>query len=920
MADNTKLPKMRLLLITAALAAGLGHTGSTAFAAASVSERDMFDQAVALYEKLSGNQVEVPSALSDISKDPVLVKAVTLGFANSDELTSEALKTSLRKQDAMTVLYKTIINFDDSFALSADEVDEIMNKCYDNVHIDEKNRVGYAFMIKHGVVSNEADTEPDKPIGWDSCRILVDVLYDLFMQDTIFDVNGTSIHIGANIETVTDILGEPDRIDKSDYDFDWYVYNSDYNNFMMVGVDEGRICAFFSNSDNFSLDGILAGDPFTKTYKYEKDSSYRFFEGKDGTVDGFIYNPRSKSDRLAENSSAVRGAELADIINSYRTKHGIDTAVISTDLWEKASQMAVKSQYAEIATNQKGDHIADDAEHYSGYDVCSLYNKLLRNDSEILTAKTKSIGIGTYVLPDYTVTASIAASGSEADDIIATSSEDVASLPDTKPTEAPTAEPTEAPKEDEEQTETEVTPAADAVFSTISQIPGNTITLDAENLVPHGTEAPESQALQTVSSKTQQPTEAPTAEPTAAPNAPIITSPENESVIEDGKDVTIELEESAANEYLARIYSIEDDKYIVDSYIKTDESKLTFESHLFEPGKDYTISISAVTETGTVEGKKITIRYGEAPEGSVRILSPIMDSISDDDSIELEWESSVYHDFVIDMYNGDGKLVLHQTVSGDNKAEIKNVDPGEYYVYVSAVRRGDRHVVKLHDYVRVELELPEPVISEYILEPGERLYPIYEDTTMGLVTFYDEEIIEDSNGKKRKKITEKQIKATSKYKLLAGAQQRVEYFEGSDKLQTEKKNTPVYSLSASATGKAICDEAAKYLGVPYVWGGTSPLGFDCSGLVQYVFRSLGMDISRTTYTQINEGIPVSREELQPGDLVFFARNGDVHHVGIYVGNGTMLHAPNTGSVVQYQSIDTPYYASQFCGGRRFVTN
>jgi hypothetical protein len=102
-------------------------------------------------------------------------------------------------------------------------------------------------------------------------------------------------------------------------------------------------------------------------------------------------------------------------------------------------------------------------------------------------------------------------------------------------------------------------------------------------------------------------------------------------------------------------------------------------------------------------------------------------------------------------------------------------------------------------------------------------------------------------------------------------------------------------------------EAERFLGVPYVWGGATPTGFDCSGLVQYVYGSVGVHLPRTTYTQVKVGSPVaSLTQAQPGDLVFFAGSDGTPtspgHVGIYVGDGKMIDAPYTGTVVQVQTV------------------
>jgi peptidoglycan DL-endopeptidase CwlO len=106
--------------------------------------------------------------------------------------------------------------------------------------------------------------------------------------------------------------------------------------------------------------------------------------------------------------------------------------------------------------------------------------------------------------------------------------------------------------------------------------------------------------------------------------------------------------------------------------------------------------------------------------------------------------------------------------------------------------------------------------------------------------------------------------------------------------------------------------AMSFVGTPYVWGGASPSGFDCSGFVMYVYAHFGVSLPHSSYAQYGYGSPVSMSQLQPGDLVFFDGLG---HVGIYVGGGSFIHAPHTGDVVKVSSL-TGWYASTFVGGRR----
>ncbi len=115
------------------------------------------------------------------------------------------------------------------------------------------------------------------------------------------------------------------------------------------------------------------------------------------------------------------------------------------------------------------------------------------------------------------------------------------------------------------------------------------------------------------------------------------------------------------------------------------------------------------------------------------------------------------------------------------------------------------------------------------------------------------------------------------------------------KIAEESKN-----LAPSNAGGAIAI-AQKYIGVPYVWGGTTPKGFDCSGLVQYVYAQMGVKLPRVTYNQENAGTRISLSEAQPGDLLFWGAVGASYHVAIYAGNETFIHAPTFGQTVQFST-------------------
>ena len=141
-----------------------------------------------------------------------------------------------------------------------------------------------------------------------------------------------------------------------------------------------------------------------------------------------------------------------------------------------------------------------------------------------------------------------------------------------------------------------------------------------------------------------------------------------------------------------------------------------------------------------------------------------------------------------------------------------------------------------------------------------------------------------------------------------------------NKVENTKEENDVEEESSNVvSSSSVVDLAYSKLGCPYVWGAEGPNSFDCSGLTSYVFRNAGVSLPRTSSSQYGVGTSVSRANLQPGDLVFFATGGGgVSHVGIYVGGGNMIHAPQTGDVVKVSNINSSYWQKTYVGAKRVL--
>ena len=174
-------------------------------------------------------------------------------------------------------------------------------------------------------------------------------------------------------------------------------------------------------------------------------------------------------------------------------------------------------------------------------------------------------------------------------------------------------------------------------------------------------------------------------------------------------------------------------------------------------------------------------------------------------------------------------------------------------------------------------------------------------------------------------VSDKQVEVTSRKnsgERKTENQQTTEENKTNDtqkNVETKVNNT---TNTSSSTGENIAAFAKKYVGYPYTYGGTTPgAGFDCSGFVYYVYNSCGISLSRSCSVQSTSGIAVSKDSLQPGDIIFFnnGANGSIGHVGIYIGDGKIVHAKNSNSGITIDSINGGgYYDTYYYSARRIV--
>lgn len=199
-------------------------------------------------------------------------------------------------------------------------------------------------------------------------------------------------------------------------------------------------------------------------------------------------------------------------------------------------------------------------------------------------------------------------------------------------------------------------------------------------------------------------------------------------------------------------------------------------------------------------------------------------------------------------------------------------------------------------------------------------------TTVSLNTSVD--VYEEANGWSKVKVDGKEgyisssLLSTTKRETSRGLETPRREESVSDNSSNEENTnteteTESNTTSSSGGNSSVVDTAMSYIGSKYVYGGSTPSGFDCSGFTSYIYKQYGVNLNRTAAGQYSNGTAVSRDDLQAGDLVMFGKSG-INHVGIYIGNGQIVHAANPSRGVTTDTINSGYYNNNYVGARRVM--
>jgi len=379
---------------------------------------------------------------------------------------------------------------------------------------------------------------------------------------------------------------------------------------------------------------------------------------------------------------------------------------------------------------------------------------------------------------------------------------------------------------------------------------------------------------------------------------PVFATP-NEEIIENQQKYD-ELNEKI-DEIQGKIYNLNEQIAPLAEKINNNEKQMeAIKEEISNTNKEIEASKAEIEENEKVLGKRLRELYKSGGQGSYLTLLFTAESFSDlitkiDSASRLV---SIDKKIVKDLLDKKEKLDEKIASLEDKSNEIAKIND-ETNKVLSEFEGKKKEQETLIAQAQAEQEQ----FDAEFLSVSERSLVEYQIGILG--SSNDIESLQSAISQLRY-IRDEQLKSPTVIEEVNNSIENAKVKVADLQAQQEAANRPNRG-QVSATGNAIVDYAYSLIGTPYVYGATGPSAFDCSGFTSYVYRNAaGVEISRTTYSQINVGSPVSYGDLQPGDLVF---TYGVDHVGIYVGGGQYIHAPQPGESVKVSPV-TSFYAAR----------
>lgn len=295
---------------------------------------------------------------------------------------------------------------------------------------------------------------------------------------------------------------------------------------------------------------------------------------------------------------------------------------------------------------------------------------------------------------------------------------------------------------------------------------------------------------------------------------------------------------------------------------------------------------------------------------------------------DMEAEKEFYNNRMVAMYISGNTGFLEVVLGSDSLSDlysriqiIKSItDLDEKIISELKAKRADiedRKILLEEDKLRLDIAISELEVKKAKFEADKKEQQTYINKVKKQVTIYANAVSEDKAeiAETKQLIEEAKAKAAAEAAAKAAAEEAAKAADEEGKTSDDSSTEPPSRGTGNVSSNSIIAFASNYLGTPYQWGATGPNTFDCSGFTQYVFAHFAIKIPRVSRDQARAGTYVPKSQLQPGDLVFFAKPGRaVHHVGMYIGNNSYMHAPQTGDVIKISTLSS---RSDYYTARRF---